>query len=268
MIAGSLDFTAINSLTPNSVLGGLPVGTKFNSVIHSFDALLPTYNIPVRATLVMKCVHVFDVFLLVSFVLVQGLNNVALNLTQDALTKIWNNQILWWNDSAITSINAAVTMPPERIRILYRPDSAGTTVQWILHFQIVNSSYPVGATAAPASSSYPFWNKNCAPSGTSFSSCQPYMVPATIATAMTAARMMTTPYATGYIARPFAAAFGVPSFNMKKCVQFDLPHPCVPYFTYFTRAAKPASLLRPRLPLWLLPSTMPCNRPLMPTSQE
>jgi hypothetical protein len=158
----------------------------------------------------------------------------ALVIDQTTLFKIWNNQILYWNDSALVTLNPNVPLPNERIRIIYRPDAAGTTVPWIMNFLstagVLNVSYPVSISTAPAITSYPFWSSKCcctaistcpATSPTtcpSMSSCAPYMVPAAVSTYHSATRLLTTSYSTGYLARPIGVPYGAVYFLMKKCV--------------------------------------------------
>jgi len=217
-LAGSSDWNGVNSIPTKTSMAGLnfpSTAYRFNSLIHSGDALLPSYNLP-------------------------GFTQAnPLVIDQTVLFRIWNNQVQWWNDSQIAGLNPGVTLPTERIRLIYRPDAAGTTVPWITNFlitaSILNTSYPVAISTAPAISSYPFWSPKCCCSsitttgatgctGTTYgasttcpsmSSCQPYMVPATVSTYFSATRLLTTPYATGYLARPIGVPYGAVYFLMK-----------------------------------------------------
>jgi phosphate transport system substrate-binding protein len=104
-LAMTSDWGGTNSIPTKAAMSALAAPfntTRFNSLIHSGDALLASYNLPGVQT--------------------------QLVIDQNTLFRIWNNEILWWNDTALQTLNPTVTFPTERIRIVYRPDTAGTTV--------------------------------------------------------------------------------------------------------------------------------------------
>jgi len=81
-LAGSTDWGGTNSMMPKSAVPGRTYPSsayKFNSMIHSADALLPSYNIPgfTQSSSVSK--------------------TGPLTIDQIGLFRIWNNKIIWWN---------------------------------------------------------------------------------------------------------------------------------------------------------------------------
>ncbi|HET6476169.1 MAG TPA: phosphate ABC transporter substrate-binding protein PstS [Thermoleophilia bacterium] len=60
---------------------------------------------------------------------VEGVADGQLKLTADLLARIYNGEIISWNDPAVAAVNAGVTLPDAKINVVHRSDSSGTT--WI-----------------------------------------------------------------------------------------------------------------------------------------
>jgi len=292
-LAGSTDWGGTNSILPKTAMAGrsYPSNTayKFNSMIHSADALLPSYNIP-------GFTFSYSGTNPLTGLQVPG----TLTIDQIGLFRIWNNNITWWNDTYLVGCgggiaasladgqinpqcgsplnNPGLANVRERIRTVYRPDPAGTTVVWMINFQSIasrdnnglfgyklttytdvngvatagsSSFVALKANTLPDVNSYPFWNPCCCCDAwsvcdkktygevgckkppiinntqkllsdkvplkdacPSMSSCQPYMIPASVSTFHSATRILTTPYANGYLARPIGVPYGATYFNM------------------------------------------------------
>ncbi|NKR11161.1 phosphate ABC transporter substrate-binding protein PstS [Arthrobacter sp. D2] len=50
-----------------------------------------------------------------------------LNLDGPTVAKIFNGTVATWNDPAIAALNSGVTLPDEKINVIYRSDESGTT---------------------------------------------------------------------------------------------------------------------------------------------
>lgn len=63
---------------------------------------------------------------------VYNISGVAtgLRLTPEVLADIYLGSITHWNDARITTLNPRKTLPNQRITIVRRSDSSGTTVRW------------------------------------------------------------------------------------------------------------------------------------------
>ena len=78
---------------------------------------------------------------------VKGVQDMGLTLTPSLLAKIFTGKITMWNDAAIKSENSGVTLPAEKISVIYRSDASGTTQNFEKYLA---AAAPSDFTATPA----------------------------------------------------------------------------------------------------------------------
>jgi len=76
-----------------------------------------------------------------------GLTQGQLKLTPDVLAKIYLGQITKWNDPAVTSINAGVTLPSSDIAVVHRSDGSCTTFIFTDYLSKVSADWKNGPGA-------------------------------------------------------------------------------------------------------------------------
>lgn len=57
----------------------------------------------------------------------RGIANGQLKLSRDVLSRIFLGEIKYWNDKAITSLNPGLRLPKQKITVVHRADSSGTS---------------------------------------------------------------------------------------------------------------------------------------------
>ncbi len=64
-----------------------------------------------------------------------------IKLSQDALVGIFIGDIEYWDDAKITEQNPGVNLPHERIIVVHRSDSSGTTAIFTTYLSLINSTW-------------------------------------------------------------------------------------------------------------------------------
>lgn len=101
-LAGTVDFAASDAPLDDEQMAS--AGSRIIHIPTVIGAIVLTYNLPGE--------------------------NVELNLTPEAIARIFLGQIKKWNDPAISSSNKDVNLPASDIQVVHRSDGSGTTFQF------------------------------------------------------------------------------------------------------------------------------------------
>jgi phosphate transport system substrate-binding protein len=80
----------------------------------------------------------------------------GLHLSGTVLSNIYLGTITKWDDPAITSLNAGVSLPDQNIETVHRSDSSGTSYIFTNYLNVVN---PAWSSSGPGVSKSPTWTK-------------------------------------------------------------------------------------------------------------
>lgn len=72
---------------------------------------------------------------------IAGIAPGKLRFTGPLLADIFLRKITMWNDPAIVAINPGITLPAQRITIVYRSDGSGTTFNWVNYLSKVSPEW-------------------------------------------------------------------------------------------------------------------------------
>jgi len=133
--------TGANCVGPAPCTSTVAAGRKFWSLATSTAPLVLAYNLLLGPEYVGST--------RASYIANSGAAAVQpeLYLDRPTILKIYFLDIQWWNDTAIQTLNPTVSLPKQRILLVMRSDSSGTTNTFHQYLQVVASSlFPNSST--------------------------------------------------------------------------------------------------------------------------
>jgi phosphate transport system substrate-binding protein len=119
---GTVDFGASDMPLTDQMMSKMKVKPlHFPTVL---GGVVPTYNVPGAAK--------------------------ELRFTPEALAGIFSGRIRKWNDPALTSANAGLSLPGREITVVHRADGSGTTFVWTDYLSKVSPAWKSGVGAGTA----------------------------------------------------------------------------------------------------------------------